>query len=119
MKTVNHTIIQEQYKTNTYTVLKWSNPPYIEPNDPHLALLQHEPQSALVSLDEGLADIQAIVDKSPQHLHSRGWLLIEHGFEQAPRVSKMLETAGFELIQTRFDLAGLPRCTGGRLKSMK
>jgi release factor glutamine methyltransferase len=96
-----------------------SNPPYIEPNDPHLALLQHEPQSALVSLDEGLADIQAIVDKSPQHLHSRGWLLIEHGFEQAPRVSKMLETAGFELIQTRFDLAGLPRCTGGRLKSMK
>ena len=96
-----------------------SNPPYIEPNDPHLALLQHEPQSALVSLDEGLADIQAIVDNSPQHLHSRGWLLIEHGFEQAPRVSKMLETAGFELIQTRFDLAGLPRCTGGRLKSMK
>jgi len=96
-----------------------SNPPYIDANDPHLALLQHEPQNALVSADKGLTDIQAIVQNSPDHLNHMGWLLIEHGFEQAPNVSKILQNAGFEHIQTRFDLAGLPRCTGGQLKSMK
>ena len=96
-----------------------SNPPYIDSNDPHLALLQHEPQGALVSAKAGLADIQKIVESSPKHLSEGGWLLLEHGFEQAQNVSKMLLTAGFEDIQTRFDLAGLPRCTGGQLKSVK
>lgn len=96
-----------------------SNPPYIDSKDPHLALLQHEPQNALVSADQGLADIQEIARTSPQHLKPKGWLLIEHGFEQAPNVSKILQSAGFENIQTRFDLAGMPRCTGGQLKSMK
>jgi release factor glutamine methyltransferase len=96
-----------------------TNPPYIDAQDPHLALLQHEPLSALVSHDQGLGDIQEIIKNSPHHLKSRGWLLIEHGFEQAQRVTEFLQAAGFEQIQTRFDLAGKPRCTGGQLKSVK
>ncbi len=90
-----------------------SNPPYIAEQDPHLSALQHEPQQALVSGTDGLDDIRAIVLQAPRHLHNAGWLLLEHGYDQAQAVSTMLREAGFVQVQSRCDLAGIARCTGG------
>lgn len=91
-----------------------SNPPYIAEGDPHLAALQHEPAMALSSGSDGLDAIRAIVANAPAHLRPGGWLLLEHGWDQAEPVARLLEGAGFEAIATRRDLAGQPRCTGGR-----
>ena len=90
-----------------------SNPPYIRADDPHLAALTHEPLSALASGADGLADIRAIIEQSPAHLAPGGWLLIEHGWDQAPAVQELLRSAGFGAVQSRNDLAGIARCTGG------
>jgi len=90
------------------------NPPYIAPGDPHLAALAHEPIAALVAADEGLADIARIVDGAPSRLRAGGWLLLEHGWEQAPAVARILGRAGFVDVRTEADLEGRPRCTGGR-----
>jgi release factor glutamine methyltransferase len=94
-----------------------SNPPYLAPEDPHLGKLKHEPSSALVSAEDGLADLKSIISQSLAHLHPMGWLLLEHGHTQAPEVTQFLQMHGFENIQTRLDLAGLPRCSGGQLKT--
>jgi release factor glutamine methyltransferase len=91
-----------------------SNPPYIEAGDPHLAALVHEPLAALVADDAGLADIVRIVDGAPAWLRAGGWLVVEHGWEQAPAVAGVLERAGFVDVETTRDLADRPRCTGGR-----
>jgi release factor glutamine methyltransferase len=91
-----------------------SNPPYISETDPHLAALTHEPRQALVSGPDGLADIRLIVAQAPRHLQSGGWLLLEHGFEQAQAVAALLQQQGFAQISHRADLAGHLRCTGGR-----
>jgi release factor glutamine methyltransferase len=90
-----------------------SNPPYIAEGDPHLMALRHEPRSALVSGPDGLDDIRRIVDQSPAHLRPGGWLLLEHGHDQAPAVCELLVQAGFEQVSSRTDLAGVPRCSGG------
>ena len=98
---------------------KWSlivsNPPYIAANDPHLTAgdLRFEPPMALTDGDDGLGAIRAIVDESPIHLESGGWLLIEHGFDQAASVAKLMTERGFECVTLRHDLAGRPRVTGG------
>ena len=91
-----------------------SNPPYIEAQDPHLARLHHEPLEALVSGDDGLEDIRKIVQKALSHLVPGGWLLIEHGWQQAPQVRGLLEAAGYQQVQSRLDLAGIERCSGGQ-----
>jgi release factor glutamine methyltransferase len=91
-----------------------SNPPYIAPGDVHLAALRHEPVRALVAAESGLADLRAIVTGAPDHLRPGGWLLLEHGHEQGAAVREMLGAAGFEEVQTRVDLGGNPRCTGGK-----
>lgn len=90
-----------------------TNPPYIAADDPHLAALTHEPLSALASGADGLDDIRAIIEQSPAHLAHGGWLLIEHGWDQAPAVQDLLRAAGFSTVQSRNDLAGIARCTGG------
>lgn len=90
------------------------NPPYIAEGDPHLDALTHEPQAALVSGAEGLDALRAIVGRAPGHLLPGGWLLLEHGHEQAAAVQTLLAQAGFSAVATRPDLAGRPRCTGGR-----
>ena len=92
-----------------------SNPPYIAAGDPHLTDLAHEPLSALVAADDGLADIRAIATGARGRLRPGGWLLFEHGWEQADAVANILRQAGFGRIATRHDIAGRPRCTGGRL----
>ncbi|WP_374567805.1 peptide chain release factor N(5)-glutamine methyltransferase [Ideonella sp.] len=91
-----------------------SNPPYIAGEDPHLAALRHEPTLALTPGGDGLDAIRAIVAGAPPHLHAGAWLLLEHGWDQADAVAALLQQAGFEAVATHRDLAGRPRCTGGR-----
>jgi release factor glutamine methyltransferase len=90
------------------------NPPYIAANDPHLAALRHEPLAALTPGGDGLGALQCIVDGAPPHLQPGAWLLLEHGHDQAARVQQMLAERGFGAVQTRADLAGHGRCSGGR-----
>ena len=92
-----------------------SNPPYVAEGDPHLAALTHEPLSALTSGTDGLDDIRQIIAQAPSRLAPGGWLLLEHGWDQADAVAALLRAAGFAQVATRFDLEGRPRCTGGRL----
>lgn len=92
-----------------------SNPPYIAGDDPHLAQLQHEPRLALTPGGDGLDALRAVVRDAPVHLVPGGWLLLEHGHDQADSVQALLHDAGFSDLQTRLDLAGHTRCTGGRL----
>ena len=96
-----------------------SNPPYIASADPHLAALTHEPLQALASGADGLDDIRAIVAQAPAHLLPGGWLLLEHGHDQAPAVQALLRTAGFVQVQSRNDLADIARCTGGQWPTVK
>ncbi len=91
-----------------------SNPPYIAAGDPHLSALTHEPLQALTSGADGLDDIRAIVGQAPAHLHAGGWLLLEHGYDQAAAVRELLRQAGFAGVQSRRDLGGIERCSGGR-----
>lgn len=91
-----------------------SNPPYIAAADPHLAALRHEPLSALASGADGLDDIRAIIAQSRQHLQPGGWLLLEHGYDQAEAVCALLTQAGFAHAQSRSDLAGIARCSGAQ-----
>ena len=91
-----------------------SNPPYIAAGDAHLRALSHEPAQALVSGADGLDDIRAIVAQAPSHLAPGGWLLLEHGYDQADRVRALLRHAGLGDVQSRRDLAGIERCSGGQ-----
>ena len=90
-----------------------SNPPYIRSEDPHLQALAHEPTTALVAGPDGLADIRNIIDHAMEYLHPGGWLLLEHGYDQAQAVRALLLHAGFGQVQSRQDLAGHERCSGG------
>lgn len=91
-----------------------SNPPYIAEGDPHLKALIHEPLQALTSGPDGMDDLRDIILHAPSHLVPGAWLLLEHGYNQAEQVQNCLTTRGFIEVQTRFDAAGVPRCTGGR-----
>jgi release factor glutamine methyltransferase len=90
-----------------------SNPPYIASADPHLDALTHEPLSALAAGPDGLDDIRAIARQAPDSLLLGGWLLLEHGYDQAEAVRELLAGEGFEQVQSRQDLAGIERCSGG------
>jgi len=90
-----------------------SNPPYVAEGDPHLAALTHEPLQALTSGPDGLDDIRQIIAQAPSRLAPGGWLLLEHGWDQAAPVQALLRSAGLEQVQSRRDLAGIERCTGG------
>ena len=92
-----------------------SNPPYIREDDEHMAALRHEPRQALTSGEDGLDDIRTIIAQAPAHLNAGGWLLLEHGWDQAPTVQNLLHSAGFVQVHSRQDLAGINRCTGGQI----
>jgi len=92
--------------------LALANPPYVAAGDPHLAALRHEPQHALVAGPAGLDALARIIEGARRHLS--GWLLLEHGWDQACEVQRLLSQAGFAEIETRNDLNELPRCTGAR-----
>jgi release factor glutamine methyltransferase len=91
-----------------------SNPPYIAADDPHLPALRHEPLMALTPGGDGLDAIRAIVAGAAPALLPGAWLLIEHGWDQAEAVRALLSAEGFEDVQSRHDLAGHARCSGGR-----
>jgi release factor glutamine methyltransferase len=94
-----------------------SNPPYVAEDDPHLRQgdLRFEPRRALVGGVDGLGPIRRIVSESREHLFADGWLLLEHGHDQAGACRALLEQAGFTELVEQADLAGQPRVCGGRL----
>lgn len=91
-----------------------SNPPYVRDADPHLAALGHEPLQALVAGPDGLADLRSIIESAPRHLIPGGWLLLEHGHDQARAVRELLVSRGFDSVCSERDLAGIERCSGGQ-----
>ena len=94
-----------------------SNPPYIEPGDPHLAALRHEPISALTDGVDGLSAIREITRGAKGHLKPQGFLVFEHGFDQGEAVRGILGGAGFANVRTIRDLGGNERCTLGRFSA--
>ena len=91
-----------------------TNPPYVANADPHLVDLTHEPLDALTAGADGLDDLRKIIAQAPAHLDPTGWLLLEHGFDQALAVRELLTQRGFLQVQSRLDLAGIERCSGGQ-----
>jgi release factor glutamine methyltransferase len=93
-----------------------SNPPYIAAADPHLGRgdLRFEPRRALASGADGLDLIRRLVADAPAHLEAGGWLLLEHGWEQAAAVRGLLRAAGFGAVFSATDLAGHERVSGAR-----
>ena len=92
-----------------------SNPPYIDETDEHLQRLEAEPISALSAPNEGLADIEHIVQQAPDYLRIGGLLAIEHGFDQGAAVRKTFLNNGFDLVETVQDYGGNDRVTLGQL----
>ncbi len=93
-----------------------SNPPYIAADDPHLSQgdVRFEPASALISGADGLDAIRHLVQQAPAHLSSDGWLLLEHGWQQAEAVRELLSQRGFAHVQSWQDLGGHQRVSGGQ-----
>lgn len=90
-----------------------SNPPYIAPEDEHLAVLCYEPQKALVSDEQGLYDIQEIVNTAWDHLTLGGVLMVEHGFQQGYQVQELMHARGYGNVSCERDLSGHSRfCIG-------
>jgi len=94
-----------------------SNPPYIAGADEHLPALRHEPLTALTPGGDGLLALRILVDGAPAHLQPGAWLLLEHGWDQAESVAAMLQMRGFEAVNSRRDLGGQMRVSGGRWPS--
>ncbi len=92
-----------------------SNPPYIAGNDPHLAGgdLCFEPRAALTPGPEGLEALRRLAPDAAAHLAPAGWLLVEHGYDQAAAVRAIFHEAGLHRVVTHQDLAGLDRVTAG------
>jgi release factor glutamine methyltransferase len=88
-----------------------SNPPYVAGDDPALARLAAEPAEALTPGRTGLEALAAIIAEAPAHLNERGWLLLEHGWDQAPSVAALLSRRGMHGIRTVADVAGCQRVT--------
>lgn len=91
-----------------------SNPPYIAKGDGHLPALTHEPISALTSGPEGMDALREIIAGAPAYLKAGGWLLLEHGYDQAEKVRALLTAAGYQSVQSRRDLGGHLRVSGGQ-----
>ena len=94
-----------------------SNPPYISSTDPHLVEgdVRFEPASALVAGVDGLDDLRLIVAQAPDYLEAGGWLMLEHGYDQAEAVRDLLQARGFDEVHSRTDLGGHQRISLGRL----
>ncbi|MDH3440410.1 MAG: peptide chain release factor N(5)-glutamine methyltransferase, partial [Gammaproteobacteria bacterium] len=88
-----------------------SNPPYVASDDPHLAMLRHEPVGALDAGDDGLDAIRALASSVADILRPGGHLLLEHGARQAESVTEILRQTGWTDIQTINDMEGRPRVT--------
>ena len=91
-----------------------SNPPYIAEGDSHLPALAHEPATALTAGPDGLNDLRDLIANAPDALETNGWLLLEHGHDQAESVRALLSARGFAQVRSHSDIAGIPRCSGGQ-----
>jgi release factor glutamine methyltransferase len=94
-----------------------SNPPYVAGKDPHLGQgdLRFEPPGALTDGSaDGMDSIRAIVAGTRGHLNPGGWLLLEHGYDQAPAVRAVLEASGLDRLASIADLARIPRVAIGQ-----
>jgi len=93
-----------------------SNPPYVAAEDPHLETgdLPAEPTGALVAGKTGLESLRYIIERAPDFLERGGWLLLEHGFDQAYPVRESFSATGFVEVETRRDWSGQERVTGGQ-----
>jgi release factor glutamine methyltransferase len=93
-----------------------SNPPYIAAGDPHLSQgdLRFEPSAALTDHADGLQAIETIINGAMQHLKPGGWLLLEHGYDQAASVRKLFDRGAWADIDRWRDLAGIERVSGAR-----
>lgn len=94
-----------------------SNPPYIAADDLHLQQdgLPYEPRSALVAENNGMADLMHLITEAAHYLKPCGWLVLEHGYNQAAAVNTLFQTAGFSNIATLKDYAGCDRISCGQL----
>jgi release factor glutamine methyltransferase len=94
-----------------------SNPPYIAAGDAHLTRgdLRFEPNMALTDQADGLSALRTIIKGATAHLQPGGWLLLEHGYDQATQVRELLEAHGYTDVQSWRDLACIDRASGGRL----
>lgn len=90
-----------------------SNPPYIDPTDPHLQQgdVRFEPSSALVAAEQGYADLRKIIEQAPEYLTAGGWLMLEHGCQQGAKVRQFFSEKGYEKVNTVTDYANLDRVT--------
>jgi release factor glutamine methyltransferase len=97
-----------------------ANPPYIVAGDSHLAQgdLRFEPQDALTDHADGLSALRSIVDGAAGHLKDGGWLLMEHGYDQAPAVRGLLLAQQFDAVQSWQDIAGIERVSGGKRRTL-
>ncbi|MFT0771190.1 peptide chain release factor N(5)-glutamine methyltransferase [Psychrobacter sp. NPDC078370] len=93
-----------------------SNPPYIDETDEHLAGLTAEPISALSASNQGLADIEHIVQQATTYLCTGGLLAIEHGYDQGDAVRKLFLDSGFESVHTVKDYGDNDRVTLGQVQ---
>lgn len=115
----NHVVFKQSSWFDALTNRKFdlivSNPPYIAKEDVHLQQgdLRFEPITALASGIDGLDDIRVIVANAPQHLNQNAWLMLEHGYDQADAVSRLLADRGFTQVSHALDLAGIKRVTMG------
>ena len=93
-----------------------SNPPYIDADDPHLSQgdVRFEPASALISANQGMKDIEHLCSQAESHLKNGGWLIVEHGYNQAEQVVDCFTKNGYSEITQRQDLSGHIRMTAGR-----
>ncbi|PID66937.1 MAG: protein-(glutamine-N5) methyltransferase, release factor-specific [Gammaproteobacteria bacterium] len=97
------------FPDNSFAVIV-SNPPYIAENDPHLQQLSNEPITALISPDNGLADIKMLIRQSAKRLKNGGYLLLEHGYDQGQAVrAYFARYCHWQNIQTVRDLGGNER----------
>jgi len=120
-KLKNISVIQSDWFTNIpkkkFEVIV-SNPPYIDKSDPHLEDegLLYEPQDALISEQEGYADISEIIKLSPSFLKPNGTLYIEHGYNQHKKIHQLFLDNNFKKIEQNEDLNGIIRATSGKIK---
>lgn len=93
-----------------------SNPPYIAKDDPHLNQgdLRFEPTSALAAGEDGLDCIRQIINRAKQYLNPQGWLMFEHGYDQAEKVAQLLKSANFDSVTSVADLSGILRVILGK-----
>ncbi|WP_444929972.1 peptide chain release factor N(5)-glutamine methyltransferase [Microbulbifer sp. SSSA002] len=119
LKLHNVEIIQSDWFSNVAPQpfsLIVSNPPYIDAADPHLVQgdVRFEPRSALVAERQGLADIEHIAATASDYLENGGWLMVEHGWQQADSVREIFSAVGLQRVSSRRDYAGWERITLGQ-----